>query len=350
MITGHTGFKGSWLCLWLHALGAQITGYGLNPRNSPSLFELARIQDICRSVIADIRDYDSLLRTINEVKPEIIVHMAAQPLVRYSYTHPVETYEVNTLGTVYLLEAVRTATRSGINIHAVLNVTTDKCYENQEWAWGYRENDPLGGYDPYSNSKACSELVTSAFRKSYFHPSNYDVHGVSIATARAGNVIGGGDWSVDRIVPDCIRALLSGNRLPVRYPEAIRPWQHVLEPLQGYMLLIQRMVEQGEKYADAWNFGPSEDSVRNVNWLVKTLGALWGEPDFYDIQSGTAPHETSTLRLDSARAKKDIGWRPKWNVDQAITATVEWYKAYQRQEDMRNVTLDQIKAYMLKDT
>lgn len=346
LITGHTGFKGSWLILWLNALGAKITGYSLQAVKGPNLFDLARVGDLCSSVFADIRDQSALLRTIQEAEPEVIIHMAAQPLVRYSYANPVETFEVNTLGTVYLLNAVRIAKASGVNIRAVLNITTDKCYENREWAWGYRENDRLGGYDPYSNSKACAELVTSAFRTSYFHPGRYDNHRLSLATARAGNVIGGGDWSEDRIMPDCIRALLTGSRLSIRHPTANRPWQYVLEPLQGYMLLAQKMVEQGAEYARAWNFGPNDENVKDVKWLVTTLGTLWGETSFYHIASDDAAvHEASSLRLDSSSAKRDLGWQPKWHVEQALARTVEWFKAYERQDDMRSISLKQIEAY-----
>ena len=263
LVTGHTGFKGSWLCLLLSSLGANVAGYSLRPPTSPSLFELCHIDRLVTTRYADIRDLNTLQATILEEKPEIIIHMAAQPLVRASYLNPVETFEINIMGTVNLLEAVRNALHKGIPIKAVINVTTDKCYENKEWLWGYRENDALGGYDPYSNSKACSELVTDAYRKSFFHVENYESHSVVIATVRAGNVIGGGDWAADRLIPDCIRTLLEGEKIKIRNPYAIRPWQHVLDPLSGYLLLAEKLYADGTLYSEGWNFGPDDDGREN---------------------------------------------------------------------------------------
>ncbi|MBT2290156.1 CDP-glucose 4,6-dehydratase [Paenibacillus albidus] len=345
MITGHTGFKGSWLCLWLHALGAEVTGYGLEPKSTPNLFTVAGVGELCRSVIADIRDQGTLLQTLLEAQPEVIIHMAAQPLVRYSYQNPAETYEVNVMGTVYLLDAVRIAAAQDVHVRALLNVTTDKCYENQEWDWGYREDDQLGGYDPYSNSKACSELVTASYRSSYFNPDDYLSHGLCVATARAGNVIGGGDWSEDRIIPDCMRALHSGNKLLIRNPSATRPWQHVLEPLCGYLLLTQSMVQHGVEFSAAWNFGPSDENERDVEWLVWKIAELWGKDDFYELHSGPKPHEATNLRLDSSKARRKLGWFPKWNVERGLKHTIQWYQAYQRQDDMRRLCLEQLNAY-----
>ncbi|WP_245596045.1 CDP-glucose 4,6-dehydratase [Paenibacillus taiwanensis] len=347
LLTGHTGFKGSWLSLWLQALGAEVTGYALQPAGEPNLFSLCGLDRTIRSVTADIRDRETLLQTIKDTQPEVIIHMAAQPLVRYSYLNPVATYEVNVLGTANLFDAVRTALVEGASIKAVLNVTTDKCYENQEWTWGYREIDRLGGYDPYSSSKACAELVTSSFRNSYFHVNDYASHGLSIATARAGNVIGGGDWSQDRIIPDCMRALLSGSKLTIRNPSATRPWQHVLEPLRGYLLLAQKMVECGAEFGEAWNFGPNEDGIKSVKWLVKAIGKLWGDHHFYELAEGDSLHEAVNLSLDSAKARRFLGWQPVWGVEQALEKTVEWFQAYYKQADMKAVCMKELEAFTL---
>ena len=264
-LTGHTGFKGGWLALWLQRLGADVTGYALDPPTTPSLFAVARVGAGMRSIINDIRDAETLAQAMREAQPEIVIHMAAQPLVRYSYQAPVETYATNVMGTVHLLEAVRQTD----SVRAVVNVTSDKCYENREWVWGYRENEPMGGYDPYSNSKGCAELVTAAYRNSYFNPAQYSQHGVALASARAGNVIGGGDWAEDRLIPDILRAIAAGEAVNIRSPHAIRPWQHVLEPLSGYLLLAQRLIEDGPAHAEGWNFGPSEEDARPVQWIVE---------------------------------------------------------------------------------
>ncbi len=340
-LTGHTGFKGSWLCLWLHALGAKVTGYSLDPPTRPSLFELGRVHDLVSSVIADVRNRESLTSAINMAQPEIVIHMAAQPLVLESYRAPVDTYSINVMGTVNFLEAVR-ACRS---VKAVLNVTTDKCYENREWVWGYRENESLGGYDPYSSSKACSELVTSAYRNSFFNPHKYDVHGVGLASARAGNVIGGGDWAPDRLLPDCIRAILKGEKIVVRSPHSIRPWQHVLEPLSGYLTLIRRLYEDGPRYAQAWNFGPDDSDARPVEWLVERICKKWGGDASYTIDDSMQPHEAHHLRLDCSKARAELGWNPRWNVEKAIESIIEWTLAYKQGKDMRAVCLKQIQEY-----
>lgn len=346
LVTGHTGFKGAWLSLWLHSLGAKVTGYALAPPTDPSLYALCGIDKLITSVIADIRDPMVLASAIQSASPEIIIHMAAQPLVRESYKHPAETYAVNVMGTVNLLEAARACK----GVKAVVNVTTDKCYENREWLRGYREDEPLGGYDPYSSSKACSEIVTAAYRTSFFNPEKFDHHGVAVATARAGNVIGGGDWAADRLVPDCVRALLKGKKIVIRNPLSIRPWQHVLEPLAGYLQLAQALVEQGPRFTSAWNFGPNDDDARPVQWIVEKLCAAWGQEASFVLDQGEHPHEARYLKLDWSKARTELGWRPKWNLEQAIRKTVEWTKAYQGHEDVRSMCLRQIKAYTEEKT
>lgn len=340
-LTGHTGFKGSWLSLWLHSLGAQITGYALEPPTNPSLYELARVDELVTSVIADVRDLPRLQAAMANAAPEIVMHMAAQPLVRDSYKIPVETYAINVMGTLHLLEAVRACS----SVRAVVNVTTDKVYENREWPWGYRENEPFGGYDPYSNSKGCSELVTAAYRSSYFNPRDYDRHGVAVASARAGNVIGGGDWANDRLIPDIIRAILAGAPVPIRNPHAIRPWQHVLEPLSGYLLLAQKLYEDGARYAEGWNFGPDEVDAQPVEWLVKRLCAKWGAGAAYLIDAGEHPHEAHYLKLDCSKAHAELGWWPRWGLEMALDSIVAWTKVFQSKGDLRTISLQQINAY-----
>ncbi len=340
-ITGHTGFKGSWLCLWLHSLGAEVTGYALKPPTDPSLFELCNIDKLVQSTIADVKDGESLTKAMLAARPDIVIHMAAQPLVRDSYKIPVETYAINVMGTVNLLEAVRKCK----TVKAVINVTTDKCYENKEWVWGYRENEPLGGYDPYSNSKACSELVTSAYRNSYFNPKDFATHGVAVASARAGNVIGGGDWATDRLIPDCLRALLKGENVIIRNPQAIRPWQHVLEPLSGYLKLAQKLCKDGAHFSGAWNFGPNDSDAKPVEWLVKTLCTKWGGGASYAIDKGMHPHEANYLKLDCSKAKRELEWQPLWDLDKAIDSIIEWTVAYKEKKDVGAVCLKQIEAY-----
>lgn len=340
-LTGHTGFKGAWLSLWLHSLGAEVTGYALEPPTDPSLFELARIGELVTSVIADVRDPERLAVEMERAKPEIVIHMAAQPLVRDSYKIPVETYATNVMGTVHLLEAVRSCP----SVRAVVNVTTDKVYENREWAWGYRENEPFGGYDPYSNSKGCSELVTAAYRSSYFNPADYDRHGVAVASARAGNVIGGGDWATDRLVPDIVRAILAGEPVQIRNPHAIRPWQHVLEPLSGYLLLAQRLCEEGIRFASGWNFGPEERDARPVGWIVDRLCQRWGEGASFLIDQGEHPHEAHYLRLDCSMARAELGWSPRWSLESALESIIAWTKTYRDGGDLRQACLAQITAY-----
>jgi CDP-glucose 4,6-dehydratase len=340
-LTGHTGFKGSWLCLWLYKLGAEVTGYALNPPTSPSLFELSRIDRLVTSVIADVRDRQTLSRTLILAEPDIVIHMAAQPIVRDSYKVPVETYDINVMGTVNVLEAVRSCK----TVKAFINITTDKCYENKEWIWGYRENEPLGGYDPYSSSKACSELVTVAYRSSFFNPEEYGIHGVAVATARAGNVIGGGDWASDRLIPDCVRALLNGEKIKIRNPKAVRPWQHVLDPLNGYLILAQKLVAEGPYYSGAWNFAPDDSDAVPVESIVKRLYAQWGKRASYTISKGKQPHEAHYLRLDCSKAKAELGWRPRWKLDKTIDSIVEWTRAYQQGRDARKTCFKQLDEY-----
>jgi CDP-glucose 4,6-dehydratase len=319
-LTGHTGFKGSWLSIWLGSLGAKVTGYALKPPTKPNLFELCRLAGSMNSIIADIRDAGRLERAVLRSKPDIIIHMAAQPLVRESYRAPRQTYETNVMGTVNLLEAAR---KCG-SVRAIVNVTTDKCYENKERLRGYKEDEPLGGYDPYSSSKACSELVTSAYRNSFFNPKNYSLsckpsnpptlqpssHHAALASARAGNVIGGGDWAADRLIPDIICAALKGIKVPIRNPKAVRPWQHVLEPLSGYLLLAEMLYRRGVPYCGAWNFGPSAAGAKNVEWVVKRMFQKWPDAPGYMIDKGCHPHEARFLSLDSSKARTRLGWRP----------------------------------------
>jgi CDP-glucose 4,6-dehydratase len=341
-LTGHTGFKGGWLSLWLQSLGADVTGFALNPPTNPSLFDVANVADGMRSVIGDVRDLNFLLKTIQETQPEVVIHMAAQPLVRYSYANPVETYATNVMGTVHLLEAIRNT--SGIK--AIVNVTSDKCYENREWAWAYREYEAMGGYDPYSNSKGCAELVTNAFRSSFFNPVDYKNHGVAIATARAGNVIGGGDWAADRLIPDFIRSIMENKTVTIRSPNAIRPWQHVLEPLSGYLLLAENLYIHGSKYAEAWNFGPSDNEEKSVEWIISQLVDQWGLDASFNIDpSGANLHEAYFLKLDCSKARVQLGWRPQWDTAETIKRICAWHKAHISAQNMKSYVLDEINQY-----
>lgn len=340
-LTGHTGFKGSWASLWLQSMGAIVTGYSLEPPTSPNLFELAKVGEGMRSIHGDIRDLNSLSKELLSAEPELVFHMAAQPLVRQSYKNPLETYETNVMGTANLLEAIRSCS----SVKSVVVITTDKCYENKEWVWGYREGEPLGGYDPYSSSKACAEILTSAYRRSFFHPADYDRHGVAIATARAGNVIGGGDWASDRLIPDCIRSLLSGEKITIRSPYAIRPWQHVLESLSGYFLLSERLYLDGQPYGEAWNFGPPDEDAKPVEWIVENLCNKWGGSAGYVIATDPQPHEANYLKLDSSKARRELEWGSTWSLDRALDAIVEWTRAYRERQDLRLVCLQQIATY-----
>jgi CDP-glucose 4,6-dehydratase len=340
-ITGHTGFKGSWLSLWLQSLGAQVTGYALDPPTQPSLFDLADIGDHMTSVKGDIRDSAHLKETISHNQPEIIIHMAAQSLVRQSYINPVETYETNIMGTVNILEAVRFEK----SVRVVVIVTSDKCYENREWSWGYRENEPMGGYDPYASSKGCAELITSAYRSSFFPTKQCGQHSVAIASVRAGNVIGGGDWADDRLIPDIMKSFLNNSSVLIRNPHAIRPWQHVLDPLCGYLCLIERLWKDGVTFGEAWNFGPNIDEARTVSWIVDSMARLWGDGARWDIDAGTHPHEAHYLKLDSSKARNQLQWTPKIVLSDALNRIITWYKCFQQGDDMRRITQTEIERF-----
>lgn len=337
-ITGHTGFKGGWLCLWLQSLGAEVHGFALDPPTAPNLFSVAGIESgLASSCIADIRNPQALSSAIGKARPEIVFHLAAQPLVRQSYADPVGTYGTNVLGTVHLLEAVRETP----GIRAVVNVTTDKCYENQEWIWGYRESDPMGGHDPYSSSKACAELVAAAYRRSFLAAQD-----VALASARAGNVIGGGDWAADRLIPDILRAFELRKRASIRNPGAIRPWQHVLEPLSGYLMLAERLVTQGAEFAAGWNFGPEDKDARTVEWIARRLAALWGDDAAWSHDGDVRHlHEARFLKLDISKARGQLGWQPRWTLETALERTIGWHKAWLARADMRDVSLKQIADY-----
>jgi CDP-glucose 4,6-dehydratase len=339
-LTGHTGFKGGWLSLWLASMDAKVTGYALTPNTSPNLFDVLAIESLIeRSYIADIRDLEGLQKAMSEARPDVVIHMAAQPLVRYSYIHPVETYATNVMGTVHVLEC----TRNIDSVGATVIVTTDKCYENKEWIWGYRESESMGGYDPYSNSKGCAELVTSAYRQSYFDsPSSIN----KVASARAGNVIGGGDWSEDRLIPDAIKAFEARKPLMIRNPLATRPWQHVFEPLSGYLILAQALYEQGSAFSSAWNFGPREGDNRAVQDVVDLLISEWGDAARWEKEGFEQPHEANLLKLDCSKARAQLGWVPRWDLEGATKKIVEWQKAYQAKENMQEVSLAQINQYM----
>ncbi len=345
-LTGHTGFKGSWLSLWLQKLGATVTGYALSPPTQPSLFEQAHVADGMQSIIADVRDSASLTHALQQSQAEVVIHMAAQPLVRYSYAQPVETYATNVMGVVHLLEAVRQTP----SVRAVVNVTTDKCYENREWPWGYREIEPMGGHDPYSSSKGCAELVTAAYRNSYFNPDKYAEHGVALATARAGNVIGGGDWAEDRLIPDILRAFESEKPVCIRNPHAIRPWQHVLEPLSGYLLLAEKLYTGQENYAEAWNFGPADQDAQSVGWIVEWMCEQWGESACWHPDEGEHPHEAHYLKLDCSKARSRLGWQPRWSLAQALDHILAWHRAYREGHHMAQFSQAQIDDYLFGAT
>jgi len=345
-LTGHTGFKGSWLSLWLLSMGAEVCGYALEPSTTPNLYNALGLDAHLQSVIADVRNLDALESAMRAFQPEVVIHMAAQPLVRYSYENPVETYEVNVLGTVHLLEAVRRTP----SVRAVVCVTSDKCYENREWPWPYREDEAMGGHDPYSSSKGCAELVTAAYRRSFFHADSSAAH-TAIASARAGNVIGGGDWASDRLVPDIIRAFTASEPVIVRNPDAVRPWQHVLEPLAGYLTLAEHLFREGAKFEGGWNFGPSDDDAQPVCHLVSEMSRLWGSGASWQIVSQENVHEAHLLRLDSSKARAALHWRPRWTLDQALANTVNWYREFYQNPRpaaaaTREFTLRQIEAYI----
>lgn len=340
LLTGHTGFKGGWLAIWLQRLGTELVGYALPPPTTPNLFEVASVAEGMVSVIGDVRDFTRLREVITLHNPEIVVHMAAQSLVRPSYEDPVATYATNVMGTVHVLEAVR---RIG-TVRVVLVVTSDKCYSNREWLWSYREEDALGGHDPYSNSKACAELVTSAFRDSFFC-SSASGQDIAVASARAGNVIGGGDWARDRLIPDIFRAVESGKPVILRNPMAVRPWQHVLEPLSGYLLLAERLWRDGNTHSDAWNFGPSDDDAKPVSWVAEELLRRWHVNPGWRIDDTKQAHESQSLKLDCAKARVRLGWAPRTNLSVALDWVAQWHRAHHERQDMRDVTQAQIAAF-----
>lgn len=341
-LTGHTGFKGGWLSLWLSSMGAKVTGFALAPNTTPCFFEVAQVESLLeRSFTGDIRDLIVLQQVMVQAQPEIVIHMAAQPLVRYSYANPVETYSTNVMGTVHVLDAIR-----GLDcVRTVVIVTSDKCYENKEWPWGYRENEPMGGYDPYSNSKGCAELVVSAYRHSYFSSDLNNGQGLAMASARAGNVIGGGDWSDDRLIPDAIKAFEAQKALVIRNPRATRPWQHVLEPLSGYLVLAQALHQWGVKFDGAWNFGPNDEDARPVEEVINLLINVWGDSANWRQDTVEQPHEAHSLKLDCSKARQCLGWVPKWNLEQAVENIVQWQRAYQSHANMQTISLKQIHSY-----
>jgi len=336
LVTGHTGFKGSWLSLWLQELGAELCGLALAPPTKPALFEVADVVRGMKSIIGDIRDIDTVHRVMNEFHPEILFHMAAQPLVRRSYIDPLETYTTNIIGTANVLEAAR---QIG-SVKCIVNITTDKCYENREWEWGYRENEPMGGADPYSSSKACVELLSQAYRQSFLAQK-----GIGLATARAGNVIGGGDWADDRLIPDILRSLQMHSPIEIRNPEAIRPWQHVLEPLSGYLMLAEKLFNDPKSASEGWNFGPADEDAKQVNWIVSKLCDSWGIKGGWVSQPGNHPHEAKFLKLDISKARHRLNWQPRWSLDIALDQIVEWHRSWLQGKEMRNITTRQISFY-----
>lgn len=336
-ITGHTGFKGSWLCLWLKSLGSNVTGYALEPGTSPSLFESADVEQGMQSIIGDIRDREKLQKAIQDASPDIVIHMAAQSLVRYSYRHPVETYEVNVMGTVHVLEAVRECD----SVHAVLVITSDKCYENRERAAGYREEEAMGGFDPYSSSKGCAELVVSAYRQSYFGTSD----SAAIATARAGNVIGGGDWSDDRLIPDMVRSFTQDKEVRIRNPSAVRPWQHVFEALNGYLLLIENMWDRPDAFSGAWNFGPDDADTKMVSWVVEEFSKHWKNVTCSTPENSEQPHEAHVLRLDSSKARARLCWQPVLKLELALEWIAQWYQSHYDDNDAALISSHQLEEF-----
>ncbi len=336
-LTGHTGFKGSWLSLWLQSMGAIVKGYALEPPTSPSLFVEANVAQGMESETGDIRNLEQLRKSMQSFNPDVLIHMAAQPLVRLSYREPIETYSTNVMGTVNVLESARYCS----DLKAIVSVTTDKCYENREWEWGYRENEPMGGHDPYSSSKGCAELVTSAYRNSFFNTEN----SASIASARAGNVIGGGDWAEDRLIPDILRAFEKGKSVIIRNPLSTRPWQHVLEPLSGYLVLAQHLYEDGKAYAEAWNFGPKDEDCKPVQWILDKMVTAWGEGANWKLDKNDNPYEANFLKLDCSKAATKLKWQPTWHLDYTLKLIVDWHKQWQAKADMRTHCINEIIKY-----
>jgi len=337
-VTGHTGFKGSWLCLWLQSLGARVVGYALEPASPLDLFELAFVSKGMESHFGDVRNLELFMSTMQAARPEIVIHLAAQALVRPSYENPVETYSTNVMGTVHVLES----TRRTEGVKAVVIITSDKCYENHEWVWGYREDEAMGGYDPYSSSKGCAELVTAAYRRSFFSDS---LHGAGVASARAGNVIGGGDWAKDRLVPDIMRAFLDNRPAEIRSPASVRPWQYVLDPLNGYLMLAERLYQNRGEFSTGWNFGPIESEMRPVSWIADELARRWGASARWICRPGEHPHESLSLKLDCAKARHYLGWSPRVSMSAALDWTVEWYRGYQSGADVKQIVLREIERF-----
>ena len=337
-VTGHTGFKGSWLSLWLQSMGAVVKGYSLEAYTTPNLFEEANVSEGMFSEIGDIRDLDKLSSSMTAFSPDVLIHMAAQPLVRYSYRNPVETYSINVIGTVNVLEAARKCN----TLKSIVSVTTDKCYENKEWEWGYRENEAMGGHDPYSSSKGCAELVTSAYRRSFFSEENT----ANLASARAGNVIGGGDWSDDRLIPDILRAFEKSESVVIRNPLSTRPWQHVLEPLSGYLVLAEKLFDEGEEFAEGWNFGPKDEGCRSVQWILENMVEQWGEGASWQLDKNNNPHEAGFLKLDVSKASTKLKWSPRWSLDETLKLIINWHKIFISGGDLKVACLDEIKKYI----
>jgi len=336
-LTGHTGFKGSWLSLWLNSMGAEVKGYALEPATKPSLFEEAKVVEKIQSEIGDIRDLKQLQASMLEFNPGILIHMAAQPLVRLSYKEPIETYETNVMGTVKVLEAARNCH----NLKSIVSVTTDKCYENKEWVWGYREDEAMGGHDPYSSSKGCAELVTSAYRRSFMQEK-----GIGLATARAGNVIGGGDWSDDRLIPDILNAFEKKQAVIIRNPKSTRPWQHVLEPLSGYLVLAQKLYEAPQEYAEGWNFGPKDEDAKPVDWILDRMVDKWQGDASWQLDGDAHPHEAGYLKLDISKAKSRLNWQPTWHLEQTLERIIQWHQSWLNKENMQPICLNEINEYM----
>jgi len=339
-LTGHTGFKGSWLTIWLQEMGAIVKGYSLAPHASPNLFDEAKVSEGIESEIGDIRNLEVVTKSMTAFDPDILIHMAAQPLVRLSYAAPVETYATNVMGTVHVLEAARQCK----SLKSIVAITTDKCYENKEWPWGYRENEPMGGHDPYSSSKGCCELLIASYRKSFFNTPNSP----SLASVRAGNVIGGGDWSDDRLIPDVLRAFEKGVPVIVRNPLSTRPWQHVLEPLSGYLVLAEELYSNGDQFAEGWNFGPKDEDCQSVERILNTMIKSWGEGASWKLDESNNPHEAGFLKLDCSKAMQELKWLPQWNLEFALQSIVNWHKAWHNNADMKKECLKEIELYANK--
>ncbi len=337
-LTGHTGFKGSWLALWLTHIGAEVKGFSLEPPTQPSLFEVAKLKDVINSEFGDIRNAEILAKIMSDFNPDIVIHMAAQSLVRLSYIDPITTYSTNVMGTLNLLEAARKCSK----LRAIVNITTDKCYENREWEWGYREHEPMGGHDPYSNSKGCAELITSAYQKSFFNHSDSP----ALASARAGNVIGGGDWATDRLIPDILRAFESNTPVIIRNPKSTRPWQHVLEPLSGYLVLAQSLYLSGHAFAEGWNFGPRDEDVEPVEWILNKMVGNWGQGASWQLDSGIHPHEAKYLKLDISKARTHLQWAPTWSLENTLHKIISWHRAWLAHEDMKAYSINEMESYM----